>query len=177
MGDWILFVLCALVGGGLAAAVFGVAGKIPVWLRGLLALVLVALFGLVVLGDVAAKIFGGEYSRASNGYLFGVLVSVVMRVESYVKGRFMGSGLSDKKAGFLSAAGSGLALALISSALGVWSRDLPKEEKPAPQVAQVQPVTEKAAAVESCDCDSGAVCTGPKGGKYCLTKSGNKKYL
>lgn len=34
--------------------------------------------------------------------------------------------------------------------------------------------SEKAA--ESCECASGAVCAGPRGGKYCLTTAGAKKY-
>lgn len=32
------------------------------------------------------------------------------------------------------------------------------------------------AAVEGCDCSSGAVCVGPKGGRYCLRPDGSKKY-
>ena len=30
---------------------------------------------------------------------------------------------------------------------------------------------------KSCSCRSGNYCTGPRGGKYCLTDSGNKSYL
>lgn len=29
----------------------------------------------------------------------------------------------------------------------------------------------------ACDCRSGGVCTGPRGGRYCLTDSGSKSYL
>ncbi|OLF54660.1 hypothetical protein [Pseudomonas chlororaphis] len=29
---------------------------------------------------------------------------------------------------------------------------------------------------ESCSCGSGSFCTGPRGGVYCLTPSGNKSY-
>ncbi|TCA18755.1 hypothetical protein E0H68_03690 [Rhizobium leguminosarum bv. viciae] len=28
-----------------------------------------------------------------------------------------------------------------------------------------------------CSCRSGAYCTGPRGGRYCMTDSGNKSYL
>jgi hypothetical protein len=28
-----------------------------------------------------------------------------------------------------------------------------------------------------CSCRSGAYCTGPRGGQYCTTDSGNKSYL
>jgi hypothetical protein len=29
----------------------------------------------------------------------------------------------------------------------------------------------------SCPCESSVTCQGPRGGKYCVTKRGNKKYL
>lgn len=32
------------------------------------------------------------------------------------------------------------------------------------------------AVVEGCDCAAGAVCVGPKGGRYCLRPDGSKKY-
>jgi hypothetical protein len=28
----------------------------------------------------------------------------------------------------------------------------------------------------SCPCSSGNLCTGPRGGRYCLTPAGNKSY-
>jgi len=42
-------------------------------------------------------------------------------------------------------------------------------------VAVVAPVA--AAGVESCPCDAGLVCTGPRGGRYCIAAAGGKKYL
>lgn len=33
-----------------------------------------------------------------------------------------------------------------------------------------------ATAAGSCPCSAGALCTGPRGGRYCLTPSGNKRY-
>lgn len=35
----------------------------------------------------------------------------------------------------------------------------------------------KATSGEQCPCGTGAVCTGPKGGRFCTTASGGKKYL
>jgi hypothetical protein len=29
----------------------------------------------------------------------------------------------------------------------------------------------------ACPCESSVTCQGPRGGKYCVTKRGNKKYL
>lgn len=29
----------------------------------------------------------------------------------------------------------------------------------------------------ACSCRSGSVCTGPRGGRYCITDSGNKSYV
>lgn len=42
-------------------------------------------------------------------------------------------------------------------------------------VAVVAPVAP--AGVESCPCDAGLVCTGPRGGRYCITAAGGKKCL
>lgn len=28
-----------------------------------------------------------------------------------------------------------------------------------------------------CPCESGLICTGPRGGRYCITAAGGKKYL
>jgi endonuclease YncB( thermonuclease family) len=30
---------------------------------------------------------------------------------------------------------------------------------------------------ENCSCDSNSICTGPRGGRYCMTTSGRKRYL
>jgi hypothetical protein len=46
----------------------------------------------------------------------------------------------------------------------------PVESKPAEDMAAGQ--VEKA----SCDCAAGAVCTGPRGGQYCLDADGKKRY-
>ena len=35
----------------------------------------------------------------------------------------------------------------------------------------------EARAAQGCECSAGAVCIGPRGGRYCLTAAGNKKYL
>lgn len=29
----------------------------------------------------------------------------------------------------------------------------------------------------SCPCGSGSICTGPRGGRYCITSGGNKRYV
>ena len=41
--------------------------------------------------------------------------------------------------------------------------------------AALQPAAEDTGS--SCPCSSGRICTGPRGGRYCLTPSGNKSYL
>lgn len=46
---------------------------------------------------------------------------------------------------------------------------------PAAMVAAGPAVAENAAAVD-CSCASGATCKGPRGGQYCLTGDGNKRY-
>lgn len=39
------------------------------------------------------------------------------------------------------------------------------------------PSRSSGSASASCSCRSGAVCTGPRGGRYCFTDSGRKSYL
>lgn len=34
-----------------------------------------------------------------------------------------------------------------------------------------------AAPAGDCGCNTGNVCTGPRGGRYCITAAGNKRYL
>lgn len=48
------------------------------------------------------------------------------------------------------------------------------EKKQPEKISEPLPIA--APVVESCECSTGAICTGPRGGKYCLTPSGNKKY-
>jgi len=42
--------------------------------------------------------------------------------------------------------------------------------------AQLAPARVAPAAVGSCPCSSGRLCTGPRGGRYCLTPACNKSY-
>lgn len=44
-----------------------------------------------------------------------------------------------------------------------------------PVEAQAQAAAEPAA--PGCDCSANAICTGPRGGKYCLTAEGKKRYI
>jgi len=48
----------------------------------------------------------------------------------------------------------------------------PKPARPAPQPAR-RPAPEYGT---SCPCSSGSVCIGPRGGRYCITSGGNKRY-
>lgn len=48
----------------------------------------------------------------------------------------------------------------------------PRRERPAPQ-----PVRSSTSEYgSSCPCSSGRVCIGPRGGRYCITSGGNKRY-
>lgn len=38
------------------------------------------------------------------------------------------------------------------------------------------PSFERGAAGGSCPCNGNNVCVGPRGGRYCITRSGNKRY-
>ncbi|WP_318186562.1 MULTISPECIES: SH3 domain-containing protein [Pseudomonas] len=49
--------------------------------------------------------------------------------------------------------------------------------KPKPVTQPVQPARQKTPAYgSSCPCSSGNVCIGPRGGRYCITSGGNKRY-
>lgn len=53
--------------------------------------------------------------------------------------------------------------------------------KPAKEAEPVAAIEQRAADVPAaqdvvCACSSGAVCTGPRGGQYCLTADGKKRY-
>lgn len=43
--------------------------------------------------------------------------------------------------------------------------------------ASAQHLTPPPAASGSCPCSTGTFCTGPRGGRYCLTPSGRKSYI
>ncbi len=45
-----------------------------------------------------------------------------------------------------------------------------------PRQLLIQPQRNSAAAGD-CSCRSGNVCTGPRGGRYCMTDAGSKSYL
>lgn len=49
--------------------------------------------------------------------------------------------------------------------------------KPKPVTQPVQPARQQAPSYgSSCPCSSGYVCIGPRGGRYCITSGGNKRY-
>lgn len=49
--------------------------------------------------------------------------------------------------------------------------------KPKPVTQPVQPARQQIPAYGSaCPCSSGNVCIGPRGGRYCITSGGNKRY-
>lgn len=49
--------------------------------------------------------------------------------------------------------------------------------KPKPMTQHVQPARQQIPAYgSSCPCSSGNVCIGPRGGRYCITSGGNKRY-
>lgn len=51
----------------------------------------------------------------------------------------------------------------------------PVKSEPAAEAAEVGAVKVEQAAT-ACICGTGVMCTGPRGGSYCLTESGNKRY-
>jgi len=75
-------------------------------------------------------------------------------------------------------AGGGRRLAAIGAAVavivaGAWWI-LPSAEQGPPEMAQAVPI--EAAPAADCPCAKGRLCEGPRGGRYCLTDAGNKRY-
>lgn len=75
-------------------------------------------------------------------------------------------------------AGGGRRLAAIGAAVvaiagGAWWI-LPSAAPAPPEMAQAVPA--EAAPAADCPCTSGRLCEGPRGGRYCLTDAGNKRY-
>ncbi|UEB97861.1 SH3 domain-containing protein [Pseudomonas sp. HN2] len=60
----------------------------------------------------------------------------------------------------------------LCSGSNCYVKSQPKRLRPAPQPAY-RPATEYSS---SCPCSSGNVCIGPRGGRYCITSGGNKRY-
>lgn len=50
----------------------------------------------------------------------------------------------------------------------------PGSSRAAPPAPSSRPVARSGS---SCPCGTGSVCTGPRGGRYCMTSGGNKRYL
>lgn len=60
-----------------------------------------------------------------------------------------------------------LAVALVTMAVAV----------PQAHAASSSDTKEKATSVPSCPCSGTKACVGPRGGHYCITPSGTKRYL
>lgn len=121
---------------------------------------------VIVTFVVGAWVLLGKVDRAFDGGLRWLLLR---------------SGMGEEAAG-KATKGIGL-LALVAGLVWVfWSGDKPAKEPvalTAPAVivpAAEQKPAEVAANTENCACGSGALCTGPRGGRYCRTESGEKRY-
>lgn len=73
---------------------------------------------------------------------------------------------------------------VVASAADHTIRSVPYESVPVAPAMPVKPVAPRveAAPMSSvgasvCRCKSGLVCVGSRGGRYCVTPSGNKKYM
>lgn len=135
--------------------------------------------GLV--GAVVGAFLSAEWS-AKGGALVAVIVGAMIGGASAIIGQGAAAlerfGLSKGRA----VAGSAVVLVvavLVAVMLGgsAGEKGLAAADSGAAVVvaAQAQAVAEPAA--PGCDCAAGAVCTGPRGGKYCLTAEGKKRYL
>jgi len=154
------FFMWQLFGFGLGAALgLGVAGRgAGNWAVRMLS---AAVAGALAVGLLVAWLFGGKDSPAGD-VLIAMLPAFVLVVLASAFARAVPWAMRNKGK---AAAG---ALLVIAAAGGAWGLS-----GSAPEAAGV----EAAAAVSvGCDCSAGIVCTGPRGGRYCLRPDGSKKY-
>lgn len=67
---------------------------------------------------------------------------------------------------------SGATAGAVAGAGAAGAASLPKAASP----LKAAPKADKGADVVGCPCGSGQVCIGPRGGRYCITSGGNKRY-
>lgn len=169
-------IVWAAVAGGLA---YGAIGARPMhWAARVLCCV-----GIVA-GLVAALVgafMSAEWS-AKGGALVAVIVGAVIGGASAIFGQGAAAlerfGLSKGRA----AAGSVVVLVvavlagvMLGGASGGRGSAVAGPEAAAVAVPQAQAAADQAA--PGCDCASGAICTGPRGGKYCITAENKKRYI
>jgi len=128
---------------------------------------------LLLVGVLIGGALGGLGEKAAGGLVIGGVVGIVWGAVVWLwRGGSTAARLaadSEKKPWMRWAAGALLAGLALAGALALWPR------QSGPEQAAAETKAENAA--ESCPCGGGAVCTGPKGGRYCLTAGGSKRYL
>jgi len=181
MWQWLMVLGAACFGYAAGAAVFGLSGK-SAGARIAWAFVLGAAGVFVLIPVVVVFALSGGLPRAASipGVVWAAVLGVVaaaVRALFVSRGdvrQWIGGG--GIRRGAVSAVGAVLALVVGVSIALVAS---PNKEKPVAELMPVAPAVvqvEKPAPVVSCDCAAGAVCVGPKGGRYCLRPDGSKKY-
>lgn len=173
-----------IVGIGIGAALgYGVAGnRGQHWavrvLCGVLAVLLLA--ALVVAGLVGGK--DAPESRLWSGMLPAfLLVVVVFGLSWLARGGVAAVPWLKENPGKVAAVVVGLAVA---AAAAGWLDVAPEAPEAPAAISMPAPVVEAPTAAPvaqfeqqaSCDCASGAVCTGPRGGRYCIRQDGKKQY-
>jgi hypothetical protein len=181
MWHWLLMVGYFSIGYSAAGAVFGVEGN-KTWSRIAWALVLGVAGGVAVVAAALVWVLAHELPRLASipaGVWAFVAGIVVAAVHAFVVARGWVAAPKRVELKWW----QGVALFVLGVAVvRLSSGDGPKKEEKVEQLpaAVVAPVAvpEKVgpAAAQACDCASGAVCTGPRGGQYCLDADGKKRY-
>lgn len=143
------------------------------------------LCGVGIVAGLVAAVLGAFLSAAwsaKGGALVAVIVGAVVGGASAIIGQ--GATALARFGVSKGRAGAGAAVVLVVAVLaGVMFNGSAGEKgsaMAAPGAAavvggQAPAVAEPAGA--GCECAAGAVCTGPRGGKYCLTAEGKKRYI
>lgn len=154
------------IGVGVALA-FGVAGRgAQHWAARVLCAVLAVVLAVVL---VVAALFGGKASPAwaalDGALAFAVVAGWLALARLYEAARADWRGVASRAAFLLAG------VALVGSAK--WYA----AEQAAVIKAEPAAVVKAEPAAESCPCGTGAICEGPRGGRYCIADGGGKRYL
>ena len=186
---WVALAFFFAGGYGAGVAAFGVA-KRAVGVRVFWAVVLGVWLAFAVVPVLLVWVLAGRFSLSAvpgiaaaalaGAGVAGVVAAFGARVElAAARGRKMWAPVASSVVFVLAGFGA-------VKALEDWSKKSNKvvevtqakgKMEPAAVPDAVQAAGQQAGAIEGCACSSGAVCAGKRGGRYCITTGGNRRYL
>ena len=130
--------------------------------------------GAAAVGWVVAMLVSGAKDNGYADVMWGALIGFLL--SSLVGGAAWLMRGCTAAVPWLKANPGKIAVVIIgAAAIAAGAGWLAKEQAGEAQAGEAQ--AGEARAAQGCECSAGAVCIGPRGGRYCLTAAGNKKYL